>query len=210
MSKIKEHLTFRYATKKFNPQLKVSAEQEQQILESINLTASSYGLQPYRVIAVRDQKLKKELVPFSYQQQQVSDADLLLVFAIESKVDEHYIDAYLKNICDTRHLTIGEVEGYGQMMKQSISSLPHEHQVVWAQKQAYIGLGTAMLTVASLGLDSCPMEGFSPADYDKMLGLEDLNLNSAVVLAVGTRSDEDVTQHYPKVRRSMSDFVIPK
>jgi len=211
MLEIIEALKKRYATKVFDAQASISLEQKNNILESIRLTATSYGLQPFRVVVVEDKELQSSLVSYSYNQSQVAQASMLLVFAIEKKVDNAFIDNYVQNICDTRLLTAGELTGFETMMKQSIvEGLSSEQRAVWAAKQAYIALGTAMSSVAQLGLDSCPMEGFVPDKYDELLGLEKEGLASTVVLAVGKRSKDDVTQNYPKVRRSADSFFIKR
>lgn len=206
MSNILEHRTWRYATKKFDTTKKVSDENLETLLEATRLSASSYGLQPYHVIVVSDQKVKEQLKPASWNQSQITDASHIIVFANATEFGEELVDDYLANVSETRNIPEEGLKGYSDFMKSKLIDLPTETKSNWTARQAYIAFGNLMQAAAELKIDTCPMEGFESDKYNEILGLEDKNLNAAVVLAVGYRSAEDETQHLPKVRKSKEEL----
>lgn len=206
MSNILEHRTWRYATKKFDTTKKVSDEDLETLLEATRLSASSYGLQPYHVIVVSDQKVKEQLKPASWNQSQITDASHIIVFANATEFGEELVDDYLTNVSETRNIPEEGLKGYSDFMKSKLIDLPTETKSNWTARQAYIAFGNLMQAAAELKIDTCPMEGFESDKYNEILGLEDKNLNAAVVLAVGYRSAEDETQHLPKVRKSKEEL----
>ncbi|MEC3965988.1 NAD(P)H-dependent oxidoreductase [Flagellimonas halotolerans] len=206
MSNILEHRTWRYATKKFDTTKKVSDENLETLLEATRLSASSYGLQPYHVIVVSDQKVKEQLKPASWNQSQITDASHIIVFANATEFGEELVDDYLTNVSETRNIPEEGLKGYSDFMKSKLIDLPTETKSNWTARQAYIAFGNLMQAAAELKIDTCPMEGFESDKYNEILGLEDKNLNAAVVLAVGYRSAEDETQHLPKVRKSKEEL----
>ncbi len=206
---INSALEKRYATKGFDSSFKINNSDKDALLQSICLTATSFGLQPFKLLYIEDQATKEALFTHSFNQAQVSQCSALLVFAIETKVDEGFIDKYIQNIAQTRGIETQALEGYKNMQKNFlIDAFDQNKRNIWATNQAYIALGTALAQASVLGLDACPMEGFDRAGYDKTLGLQNKHLSSVVVLAVGKRSEEDQTQHYKKVRRPIDQMVI--
>ncbi len=207
MSTYIDNLQWRYATKKFDASKKVSNKDLEALLESIQLTASSYGLQPYHVFVITDPDIRKQLQPVSWGQTQIVDASYLLVFANKTELDGEWIDAYLKNISETRSIPVEALNEYREIMRGNILSLPAEQQATWASKQAYIALGNLLSAAADLKIDTTPMEGFDANAYNEILGLTDKGLNAAVVAAIGYRSDEDDSQHYAKVRQPKEQLI---
>ncbi|HKJ47928.1 MAG TPA: NAD(P)H-dependent oxidoreductase [Christiangramia sp.] len=206
-SKYNEDLNWRYATKKFDSEKEISQEDLNTLLESIQLTASSYGLQPYEVIVVKDQETRKKLKEVAWNQTQITDASYLLVFANLKSVTENYVDTYLDNIAETRNLSREDLKGMEDMIKNTTLKLSAESQNDWASKQAYIALGNLLSAAANLKIDTCPMEGFEAEKFDEILGLKDRNLTTAVIAPIGYRSDDDQYQHLAKVRKSKSDLI---
>lgn len=208
MSQFNENAKWRYATKKFDTTKKVSAEDLATLKEAIQLSASSFGLQLYKVIVVENPELRAKLQPASWGQTQIVDASHLFVFANQTTVENVDVDNYLNNIATTRNLPIDALTGYGDYMKGFIGNLPEEVKPIWTAKQTYIALGNLLNAAAELKIDVTPMEGFVPAQYNEILGLDKLNLNASLVAAVGYRHAEDDTQHYAKVRKSNDDLFI--
>lgn len=208
MSNFIQDANWRYATKKFDASKKISSQDLDTLKEAIRLSASSYGLQPYQVLIVENPELRAQLQPVSWGQSQIVDASHLLVFAIETNYGDAQIDTYIKNIIETRGVPAESVEGYAQMMKGNISSLPLEARNTWAAKQSYIALANLLNAAAELKIDVTPMEGFAPAEYDKILGLTEKGLHATLVATVGYRSEDDATQNYKKVRKSNEDLFI--
>ncbi|MBC75483.1 MAG: NAD(P)H-dependent oxidoreductase [Halobacteriovoraceae bacterium] len=202
-----EDLKWRYACKKFDPEKKLSEEQVDALLESLRLTASSYGLQPWKFILVKNEKLREELVAASYGQQQVKDASHLIVMCEKEEIDEAHVDAYMKDICETRGVEADSLAGFKKMLIKMIVQQPAEKRLVWAKNQIYIALGTLLTVCANLKIDSCPMEGFKPNEVDKILGLHEKDLRSVLLCPVGFRADDDVYTEKLKVRFKKDEVV---
>lgn len=206
MNSVIEHRTWRYATKKFDATKKVSEQDLETLLEATRLSASSYGLQPYHVFVISDQEVREQLKPASWGQSQITDASHLIVFANTKDFGEELVDDFIENTSSTRNIPAENLKGYSDFMKSKLISLPLEAKDTWTAKQAYIAFGNLMQAAAELKIDTCPMEGFEPEKYNEILGLDEKNLNAAVVLAIGYRSEEDATQHLPKVRKSKEEL----
>lgn len=206
MNSVIEHRTWRYATKKFDATKKVSDEDLETLLEATRLSASSYGLQPYHVFVVSDQEVKEKLKPASWGQSQITDASHVIVFANATDFGEELVDDFLENVSETRKIPVENLKGYSDFMKSKLLELPLETKSDWTTRQAYIAFSNMMQAAAELKIDTCPMEGFEADKYNEILGLDEKNLNAAVVLAIGYRSEEDNTQHLPKVRKSKEEL----
>lgn len=202
-----ESLQWRYATKKFDPNKSVSPKDLQTILEAGNLAATSYGLQPVEFVVVSDPELRQQLVPFSYNQPQVGQASHVIVIAVRTDVDADFIRANTKLTEQVRGLEEGQLDDYAKQMIGAITSMDDEKQLIWAQKQSYIVLANLMAACASLKIDSCPMEGFVPAEYNRLLDLESKNLHASVVLPVGYRAADDEQQSFAKVRKPLEEMT---
>ena len=196
-----ESLQWRYATKKMNGE-KIPQDKLERILEATRLAPSSYGLTPYNVIVVEDQELKEQLVGACYGQTQLKDSSAVLVFATWDTINEEAVENYINNIADQRNIPVFVLEDFKGMMVGTISNMNEEQKTIWAQKQAYIGLGFSLVASAVEGVDSTPMEGFVPSQVDEVLGLRELGLKSTLVLTLGYRDTEgDSLSTMKKVRR---------
>jgi nitroreductase len=199
------HLKWRYATKKYSTE-KVSEEKINQILEAINLTASSCGIQPYRVLVVSNPEIRAKLGAGSFNGQIVNSSHLL-VFAAFNEISTTYIEEYIKMAEKQRNLPEGGMDNFTEKLVNYFSANTAEANAVWASKQAYIGLGTALLAAAELKIDSTPMEGFDAAQFDEVLGLKEKGLHTAVILSLGYRDAEnDYLVDMPKVRLPIEEF----
>ena len=201
-------LNTRYATKVFDPTKKVSEADMEKLLEAIRLSASSYGLQPYKILVVEDPQIRAELRKFAWDQSQITDASALLIFAADVDTNAKSVDEFVDLVSHTRNIPKDALSGYADMMKGSIQGQTPEQIETWVSKQAYIALGFGLVTAAILDLDACPMEGFSPSDFDRILDINKLGLKSKVIMAVGYRSDEDHYAHLAKVRQKKEDLFI--
>jgi len=201
-------LNTRYATKVFDPSKKVSEADMDTLLEAIRLSASSFGLQPYKVLVVEDPTIRAELRKVAWDQPQITDSSALLVFAVNYETNEKSVDEFVDLISQTRNIPKDALSGYSDMMKGSVQSQSPEQIETWVSKQAYIALGFGLVAAAVLDIDACPMEGFSPADFDRILDINKLGLKSKVIMAVGYRSEADHYQHLIKVRPKKEDFII--
>jgi nitroreductase len=208
MTTIIENLNWRYATKQFDISRVLPAADLEYILDAGRLAASSYGLQPFKLVVVTDSAMKLALVPHAYNQAHVGTNSALIVLAARTDVDVTMITDYANRIETTRGLTVGAVDGFKDVMLSHLTSLPTEARTTWAQKQAYIALGTMMMAAAERKVDGCPMEGFSSEGFNDVLGLPAHNLTATVIFPVGYRAKTDETQHNAKVRRDAADMII--
>ncbi len=202
-----EDMNWRYATKKFDANKSLSEEVLGQMLQAVRLSASSYGLQPYKVLVLKDQELRERLQPVCWNQSQITEASHLIVIASKKEVDEELIDSYLREVSSTRNIPLRDLEGYGSFMKTKLLDLPAATQESWTTRQAYIAVGNLLSAAAALRIDTCPMEGFDQSRVDEILGLPEKGLTTAVIIPVGYRSEADQTQYYKKVRRSEAELI---
>jgi nitroreductase len=198
-----ENLKWRYATKKYNNSKKVSSDNISKIMEAVNLSATSYGLQLYKVLNIESIEIREQLKAASWGQTQITDASHLFVFCNYAEVKDNDIDAYLQLKANTQKIEIGAIQGYGEFIKGKMKEKSTDEKQIWTAKQTYIALSNAISACAELKLDSTPIEGFEPETYNKILGLNKKGLMAAVVLAIGYRNEEDTTQHGIKVRKSI-------
>jgi len=207
-SKIIEALQWRYATKKFDPLKSLSVEKLEILKESFNLTATSYGLQPLKMIIVSNPEIKEKLVPITMNQYQVIDASHVLVLCTETEIGEEFIKNYFKQIEETRKTPRSILDPFETFLVDDFSEKIKADIDVWMQKQAYIAMGNLLTVCALEGIDACPIEGFEPEKYDALLQLEELGLKSVLVLPVGYRADDDIFSDLKKVRRGVDNVII--
>lgn len=208
MTQVIQDLQWRYATKQYDTEKKISQSDLDTLFEGLQLSASSYGLQPYRIVHIRDEALQLKLREASWGQPCISDSSDLIVFAAQKSITESDIDQHLANTASIRGLTAETLEGYGQFMKSKVLPMDPSDQLVWNSKQTYIALGNLLNLAASLKIDSTPVEGFDPDQYDEILQLPQRGLRASVVCALGYRSEADATAGAPKVRKSLEDLII--
>ncbi|MFM2316774.1 MAG: hypothetical protein RLZZ155_1106 [Bacteroidota bacterium] len=202
-----ERMQWRYAVKAMNGE-KVSDEKIERILEAIRLSPSSSGLQPYELLVVTNAELKSQLKVAAHNQSQVEDCSHLLVFAAWDTYTADRVNAWFDLVNEERNMKSEGWENYRNSILNSYVPRAAEVNFEHASKQAYIALGIAMLAAAMEEVDCTPMEGFIPAEVDRILGLESKGLKSVLLLPLGYRNPEkDYLINAKKVRKSMSDFV---
>jgi len=194
-------LNWRYATKQFDPNRKISAQDWATIEQALLLTPSSGGLQPWKFIVVTDPAVRAKLLPASYGQAQITDASHLVVFAAKKNFSEADVDAFIRHTAATRGVPVESLAAYRDMLVGGIvKSMDEPARDAWARNQAYIALGNLLTSAALLGIDACPMEGFDRAQYDETLGLNAQGFASAVIATLGYRAASDQYATAPKVR----------
>ncbi len=208
MSDLISKLKWRYATKKMDASRPVPQQKIERILEAIRLTASSSGLQPYEVIVVTNPELRAQIVPHAWNQAQITDCSHLLVFAAWDNYTAERINRMFDLVNDERGFKNEGWEAYRQKLLAAYVPRDAETNYQHAARQAYIGLGTALIAAAEEGVDSTPMEGFDPDKVDEILSLRARGLRSVILLPLGYRAEEgDWLVNLKKVRRSREDFV---
>ncbi len=209
MSETLRLLSWRYATKKMDATQAVPEEKVERILEAIRLSASSSGLQPYQVLVITDAETKAKIRAHAWDQSQVTDASHLLVFAAWDHYSADRINHMFDLVNEQRGFRNEGWEAYRQKLLSFYQNRTPEENFQHAARQAYIGLGSALIAAAEEGVDSTPMEGFEPEVVDEILGLKALGLRSVLLLPLGYRAAEgDWLVNLQKVRRSTEDFVI--
>jgi nitroreductase len=198
--KIQEALEWRYATKKFDASKKISAEDWKTLTESLKLAPSSYGIQPWKFLVIENPAVREQLKPVSWNQTQVTDASHYVVFLYKDAMDLPYVDKYINRMTEVRGVPADSLQGFKDMLINNLVNAPEEKIRVWSQRQAYIAMGFLLETAALLKIDATPMEGFSPSDYDRILGLEGSGWKSVATVALGYRHSEDPYQNLKKVR----------
>jgi nitroreductase len=198
--------TFRYATKSFDPQKKISEKEWLVLEESLRLSPSSYGLQPWKFIVVTNQDLKNNLRAASWKQSQVSDCSHLIVFTTLKKVTLPFVDKFLEKTASVRQIDIKSLGGYRDFILRDLIDGPRAKEIQhWAQKQAYLAFANLMTTCAIMHIDSCPLEGIEPKKYDELLGIENTDFQTAAACAIGYRNPTDKYASAKKVRFDRDD-----
>lgn len=195
-----EALSRRYSVKKFNHQV-IPQETLYNILESGKLSASSLGLQPYKILVVESEAMKKKLIPAFYNPSQISTCSHLVVIISKKTIDESYIKGYFNHISEVRETSLEKLEPFKNSINQHIVQKTQDEIFNWAEKQSYIVLANLMYAAAIENIDSCPMEGFRQDIIEEILNINPETEKVTVTLALGYRSEEDYFQHMKKVRK---------
>lgn len=203
-----DKLKWRYATKKMDSSKSVPAEKVADILEAVRLTASSSGLQPYELIVITNKDIREKIKAIANNQTQITDCSHLIVFAAWDDYTAKRINDAFDMTENVRNFKNDASVAYRQMLLNNYPARGPEINFTHAAKQAYIGLGTALIAAADAGVDSTPMEGFDPKALDEILNLKEKGLRSVVMLPLGYRKeDEDWLVNLKKVRRPQESFV---
>lgn len=196
-----EALQSRYSVKKFDKDQKIATEKLHSILEAGKLSASSLGLQPYKIWVVESPEIKEKLIPAFYNPSQISTCSHLIVLITKKNLEKNYVDGYFRHIEEVRNVTPESLQLFRNSIDTYLHHFKDESTEHWAEKQAYIVLGTLMMAAAQEGVDTCPMEGFRHDILNSVLNLDTETEKVSVTLALGHRSPEDHFQNLKKVRK---------
>lgn len=203
-----EQLYWRYATKKFDPSKEIPEPVWKTLEQSLVLSPSSFGLQPWKFLVVRNPEIRQKLVEASWGQKQVVDASHLVVFTIKKDIDKSDVERYVKRMAEVQQIPVENLDGFSDMVKEFLANPPFPlDRNKWAARQAYIALGFFMFAAATLEIDTCPMEGLIPAEYDKILGLPEIGYSTVVACCAGYRASDDKNATRPKVRYPTEEVV---
>lgn len=201
-------LNWRYATKKFDPNLKISDQTWEALEQSLRLAPSSFGLQPWAFFVVRNPELRQQIQEAAWGQSQVTEASHLVVLAIKKGVDAGDVDPYVEYMAEVRDTKRENLEGLENMIKGFLDEPPYPLDPdAWSTRQVYIALGFFLYSAAMLGVDTCPMEGFVPAQVNELLGLPDKGYSAVVLCTAGYRAADDKYADKAKVRYETEDVV---
>lgn len=203
-----ENLNWRYATKRMNGQ-RVPSDKVERILEAIRLAPSSMGLQPYTVLLIEDEELKKQIRSVAYNQPQIEEGSHLLVFAAWDDVTPAHIDEFISHTASERSIPVENLQDFKNTLLSNAERNTQEQNFNWAARQAYIAFGVGLVAAAAEKVDATPMEGFDAAALDKLLDLPAKGLRSVTLMPLGYRdADNDWLAKLPKVRRQKEKFVL--
>lgn len=202
-----DDLNWRYATKRFDPTKIIDETTLNTLLEVIRMAPSSYGLQPTKVLVVKNPEIRTQLVSAAYGQQQVADASHLLVLCSHTNLSEALIHSFIAKVAEVREQDLQSLAGFEKMLLNFAEKNSPEMLSVWMKKQNYIVLGHLLQVCAQMRIDSTPMEGFNAKEFDRILNLEERGLKTDLVVPIGNRHPEDPYLHKKKVRRTLKDIV---
>jgi nitroreductase len=208
MSDLLNKLHWRYATKKMNPAKAVPADKLERILEAARLAPTSSGLQPFEIIVVSNKDVREKIKPKAWGQDQITDCSYLLVFAAWDDYTPERINMMFDMTNEQRGGTNDGWENYRKMLLSTYPPRGAEVNYQHAARQAYIGLGAALIAAAFEEVDATPMEGFDPAALDEILDLRARGLRSVAIVPLGYREeDKDWLVNLKKVRRPREQFI---
>lgn len=203
-----KQLNWRYACKKFDPSRIIGAAEWAALEQTLVLTPSSFGLQPWRFIVITDPAVKAQLPAMSWGQQQPLHCSHYVVFAARTSLTAEHVDRLIRRTCELRNVPAESLGGFrGMMMKSLVPPMPGFEIAHWAQLQVYIALGNFMTAAAVAGIDTCPMEGIERHKYDELLGIGADGFSTAVACAAGYRSSEDRYSAMAKVRYPIDEVI---
>ncbi len=201
-------LKWRYATKKFDSEAIIPEETIALLKHAFNLTASSYGLQPVKLLLISNKSTLNDLVPLSMNQKQVGQASHLCVFCVETNIDEAYIRAFFDRIISVNNTPDEVLNPFRTSVISSFEQKSEDDIFKWGAKQAYLAMGNMLTVCATQGVDACPMEGFDPTEYDRYLKLNEQGLRSVLVMPIGYRATDDMFGTMNKVRKPLNESII--
>ena len=203
-----QNLQWRYAVKKFDDSKNLPQEKIDILKEAFNLTATSYGLQPIKLLVIQNKEIQDQLVAHSWNQKQVSQASHILVICVDTNLSGTDVENYFNRVKATRNTPDNIINPFKSFLIETIENKSEEDLFSWAKNQAYLAMGNLLTVCALEQIDSCPMEGFIPEKYDEVLKLDSKNLASVLVLPVGYRAEDDFMKDQKKVRKSIEESVL--
>ncbi len=208
LKEVETALQWRYAVKKFDSNKKIGAEDWAVLEQSLLLSPSSYGLQPWKFLVVQNPGLRERLKEASWGQGQVAECSHYVVFLVKEKIEESYISEYLDRVAEVQGSSREALNRYQQVIASDLVHGPRAQSIqAWIQRQSYIAMGFLMETAALLKVDSCPMEGIDPNAYDEILGVKGSGYQTVATVALGYRSSDDKYQFGKKVRFPLEKIV---
>lgn len=203
-----DSLEWRYATKKFDPKKRLTETQIDTLKKAFSLTATSFGLQPLKMLVVSNKDLQEQFVPLSFGQRQVADASHLLVICIDNDTTTEDINGYFNRVVETRGTGEEIISSFRQQLIDMFNKKSIDEKQLSSKHQAYITLGNLMTVCAVEKIDACPMEGFLPHKVDELLNLSEKNLKSVLLLPVGFRAEDDFMSSQKKIRKPIEELVL--
>ncbi len=200
-------LNWRYAVKQFSTEI-LKENEVRELLTATRLSASAYGLQPYRLLVVKSTDIRKQLVAHSMGQDKVLKSSHLIVFATQTNIGDETVNAYIEKVAKVRDISIKNLQETADQIKDAFAVKTNQQKDEWARNQTYLALGNFLTCAAIMEIDACPMEGFYAKGYDSVLGLAEKGLTTSVVCPIGKRFEYDLYASMTKVRFDEDEMVL--
>ncbi|HVW21702.1 MAG TPA: NAD(P)H-dependent oxidoreductase [Opitutaceae bacterium] len=201
-------LRWRYATQKFDPERRIPEETWSALEEALVLTPSTFGLQPWKFVVVRDPELRQRLSAASWGQKQPLECSHFVVFALRKGLDAAAVDRFIGRSAEVRGIAPDQLQRLRNVIVGATDrARAGGYLDSWMSCQVYIALGQFMAAAALLGVDTCPMEGLKPEAYDEILGLAAGGYGTLCACAAGYRAADDKYAAIPKVRFPVAEVV---
>lgn len=204
---ILQAMQWRYATKKFDANRRLSKETIDELLDIVNLAPSSFGLQPFRVLNIVNPVTRTEIETVTVNAAQVASGSHLLVFAATTQLSATAVSVFIDRLVEMRDVSRESLAGHESKIAGFVDRMDDLARFSWAQRQTYLALGVLVAAAAESGIDVCPMEGFDAAAVDRILNLDEQGLRSTVIAVLGHRAVDDSFATLPKVRKPIEQLV---
>lgn len=205
---MKQALNWRYATQRFDTKKQIPAKKLNELLDALRLSPSSFGLQPWKFVLVRDKTVRAQLSRFAWAQPQIIEASDLIVLCVKTRMDEAYIKSFIRRTAQVRGISVRGLREYHNIIMGFLKSLKPQDLTNWMTQQVYIALGVLVSECAHRQIDSCPIEGFDSKKFDQVLNLKKQGLHAIVLCAVGYRAKDDMRAKQDKVRFDKNEILI--
>ncbi|MES9886900.1 MAG: NAD(P)H-dependent oxidoreductase [Candidatus Sedimenticola sp. 6PFRAG1] len=204
MNAVLDALNFRHACKKFDPQRQIPRAELETILECGRISPSSFGMEPWKFLAIRTPELREKLRVACWNQPQITESSDVVVILTRPEAVRPGTD-YVKRMFGRRQLPVEAEQAYLERYKSHLESEvePMMSYHSWASKQCYIALGNMMTAAAASGIDSCPIEGFEKAAVEEVLEIDSTQYQVAVIFALGYRASEQT----PRLRSPHEEII---
>ncbi|WP_116473539.1 NAD(P)H-dependent oxidoreductase [Zobellella maritima] len=199
-------LDWRYAVRRFAEE-RIDEQQLEELLTATRMSASAYGLQPYRLIVVASAEVRRQLLPYGMGQEKVAQCSHLVVLAAQTEVGEQTVASYVAQFARVRDVPVADLQRMSDHLNTALAVKTPAQRLAWAHQQAYLALGTLLTSAALMGIDSCPMTGIEADGFDRVLGLTELGLTTSVACALGRRHPDDANARLKKVRLDHQTMV---
>jgi len=199
-----EAMHYRHACKVFDANKKISDENMHTILESAQLSPSSFGIEPWKFLVITNEELKAKIRPHCWDQVQITSCSHLVIVlaAIE---DAKVVEGSVKSRFERWGLQGERLDSllnlYANHLKDTLIS--DENIYSWTARQTYLAAANMMTSAAYLQIDSCPIEGFEKDKVEEVLGLDRSKYQLSMVLPFGYR----LNPAQPKTRLDFDQVV---
>ncbi len=200
MEEYLNNLTWRYATKKFDAQQKLSSTETDMLEEALRLSPSSFGFQLWKFYRVDDPAIRTAVKDAGYGQTQLTDASHLYALASKFAPTEQDVVDFIESIKTARGVTDESLAGYKKALESAVIGKPAGDIAAWTAKQVYIALGFLLDAAAQHKIDACPMEGFDSVKVSEIIGATKEGYTVQVLCPVGYRATDDKYAAEKKVR----------